>query len=88
MGGETFPLFTASGQGRLARGVSIMTENFINNDGNVGISGFRFMGKSVAFNIGLMYTFGTNSSGFDFFGEGDSPFIPFLGLHVPFGKRK
>ena len=86
--GETAPLFTASGQGRLARGVSIMSENFISKDGSFGISGFRFMGKSLAFNLGLMYNFGNNSDGFGFFGDDNVPFVPFLGLHVPFGGKK
>ncbi len=86
--GETAPLFTASGQGRLARGVSIMSENFISKDGSFGIGGFRFMGKSLAFNLGLMYNFGNNSDGFGFFGSDNVPFVPFLGLHVPFGGKK
>ena len=86
--GGTFPVFTASGQGRLARGVSIMTENFLGSNTNLGISGFRLMGKHLAFNLGLMYNFGNNNDGFELFGDTGSPFVPFLGLHVPFGKRK
>ena len=92
------PVFMLGGQARVLRGVSLMTENYIaknefsNSSSGIGTTGFRFMSKSIAFNIGLMYLLGDN--GGNFFdlgsGNGNSPFapFPFLGLNVPFGKPK
>ena len=92
--GSSVPLFMLSGQARVSRGISLMTENYIIKDQfsssslGFGISGFRFMSKSIAFNIGLMYGLGNNGDDFFDLGSGNSPFapIPFLGLSVPFGK--
>ena len=96
-GSRESPLFILSGQARVLRGVSLMTENYISKNqfssraSGIGTTGFRFMSKSIAFNIGLMYLI--NDSAVDFFdlgGGNSSSFIPipFLGLSVPFGKAK
>ena len=93
---RTTPLFMLSGQARIARRVSLMSENFFVNEQGVGasgfgITGFRFMSKSFAFNIGLMYALSNDgASFFDLDGGNNSAFapVPFLGLSVPFGKVK
>jgi hypothetical protein len=84
---------TLSAQGRLARGVSLMTENYLTTVGdNFGITGFRFMNKYFAFNIGGVYSLSNRSNGFNLgLGNGGSsgnPFSLFLGFNVPFGQRR
>lgn len=90
-GGGSAPVFSISGQARIARGICLMSENHIINESGVGTtgigtSGFRFMSKSIAFNVGFMYSINSNG---DFF-DTDSPIVPFpfLGLNVPFGQKK
>ena len=95
-GGSNTPLFMLSGQARVGRGVSLMTENYIaknefsSGTSGIGTTGFRFMSKSIAFNVGLMYLINNAEDDFFDLGSGDSPIIPipFLGLNVPFGKAK
>ncbi len=89
------PIFILSGQARVSRGVSLMSENYIIREAGfgtsgVGTSGFRFMSKSIAFNIGLMYALSNSGDDFLDIGGGNGPFapFPFLGLSVPFGKPK
>lgn len=94
--GSNVPLFMLSGQARVSRGISLTTENYIIKDQSsssslsFGISGFRFMSKSIAFNIGLMYGLGNNGGNFFDLNGNNSAFapIPFLGLSVPFGNKK
>ena len=93
---RTTPLFMLSGQARITQRISLMSENFFVNEQGVGtsgfgITGFRFMSKSFAFNIGLMYAISNDgASFFDLGGGNNSAFapVPFLGLSVPFGKKK
>ena len=92
-GSTNTPVFMLSGQARLSRGVSLMSENYIVREpgfgtSGVGTTGFRFMSKSIAFNVGLMYAL--SNSGDDFLDIGGGPFapFPFAGLSVPFGKPK
>ena len=94
-GSTNTPVFMLSGQARLSRGVSLMSENYIVREAGfgtsgVGTTGFRFMSKSIAFNIGLMYVLSNNGDNFFDLGGGNSPFapFPFAGLSVPFGKPK
>lgn len=84
--GTTGKAVTLSAQGRLTRGISLMSENYFLGDFNIGTTGFRFMNPSIAFNVGLMYAFDGSGNGID--GETFAP-IPFLGLSIPFkSKRK
>ena len=80
-------IFLLSGQMRLANKISLMSENYLGGNLNIGTSGFRFMGKNLAFNVGLMYIINNGDS---FLGFQRSPIIPipFLGLNIPFEKRK
>lgn len=85
--GETGKLVTLSAQGRLTRGISLMSENYFSQGTfGIGTTGFRFMNPYIAFNVGLMYSIGADSGGFG----GDSPIapFPFLGLSVPFTSKK
>ena len=89
------PVFMLSGQVRVSRGVSLMSENYIVREpgfgtSGVGTTGFRFMSKSIAFNIGLMYALSNSGDDFLDISGGNSPFapFPFAGLSVPFGKAK
>lgn len=75
---------TLSAQGRLTRGVSLMSENYFLGDFNIGSTGFRFMNPHIAFNVGLMYAFDGSGNGID--GETFAP-IPFLGLSIPFKSK-
>jgi hypothetical protein len=91
--GQTLPLLTLSAQGRLARGVSLMTENYLTTVGdNFGITGFRFMNKYFAFNVGGVYSLSSRSTGFSLGlgngGSSENPFSLFLGINVPFGQRR
>ena len=84
-GGETGKLLTLSAQGRLTRRISLMSENYFTNDAfGVGTTGFRFMNRSIAFNVGLMYSLGAEGD----FGDGPIAPFPFLGLSVPFSSKK
>ena len=85
--GSTAKILTLSGQGRLTRGISLMSENYFGGELNIGTTGFRFMNSSIAFNIGFMYVLNVGSS--NSFDNSDpvAPF-PFLGLSVPFGSKK
>ena len=83
--GTTGKVVTLSAQGRLTRGISLMSENYFLGDLNVGTTGFRFMNTGIAFNVGLIYAFDSSGNGFD--GEAFAP-VPFLGLSIPFGSKK
>lgn len=85
--GATEKILTLSAQGRLTRGISLMSENYFGGELNIGTTGLRFMNTGIAFNLGFMYTL--DRSGNSISGNGDpiAPF-PFLGLSVPFGSKK
>lgn len=87
-GGENLPILCLSGQGRLTRNISLMSENYFVSGASIGTTGFRFMNKDVAFNIGFMYSLSGESG--DFFDGNGGAFvpIPFLGLNIAFGKKK
>ncbi len=72
--------FSINGQIRLARKVSLITENYILQGHLLGVTGFRFMNAKSAFNLGIIYPF------FPVFDSG-SPF-PFLGFGIPFKIKK
>lgn len=82
------PVVTLSGQYRVARKVSLMTENYILPDVVFGVTGARFMNSNFSFDIGAMYggLFGDAFSG----GGSASAVapIPFLGIAIPFGHKK
>ena len=72
--------FSISGQIRLARKLSLITENYILQGHILGVTGFRFMNAKSAFNLGIIYPF------FPVFGS-SSP-VPFLGFGIPFKNKK
>jgi hypothetical protein len=88
VGSRRIPILTISGQGRLARGISLMTENHFAEDLNFGITGFRFMSKGIGVNVGFFYSLPT--SGYGIASDlGPNPLRRlFLGLNVPFGHKR
>jgi hypothetical protein len=75
------PVSTISGQYRVARKVSLMTENYILSEGFLGVTGARFMNSSFSFDLGIIYG--------SIFDSGLSAIpIPFLGIAFPFGHKK
>lgn len=70
--------FSINGQIRVARKVSLITENYILQGHILGVSGFRFMNAKAAFNLGVIYP---NVIGF-------GPITPFLGFGIPFKSKK
>ena len=82
--GTTGKAVTLSAQGRLTRGVSLMSENYFLGDFNIGTTGLRFMNTGIAFNVGLMYAFSSNGNSID--NDTFAP-IPFLGLSIPFKSK-
>jgi hypothetical protein len=84
--GTSGRVLTLSAQGRLTRGIGLMSENYFLGDFNIGTTGVRFMNSSIAFNVGLMYSIGNNDNSF----SSESPFVPFpfLGLSIPFNSKK
>ncbi len=77
------PLINVAGQKRIARKVSLITENYFISSGGTsilfGVSGVRIMNPNVSFDICLPYAFSS--------GGGFSP-IPVLSLTLPFGRKK
>ena len=74
--------FSISGQIRLARKVSLITENYILQGHILGVSGFRFMNAKSAFNLGVIYPNVFDS------GSGFIAPLPFLGFGIPFKSKK
>lgn len=78
------PLINVAGQKRIARKVSLITENYFISSGGTsvffGVSGVRIMNPNASFDICLPYAF---SSG----GGGISP-SPILSITLPFGRKK
>ena len=72
--------FSISGQIRLARKISLVTENYIIAGHMLGVTGFRFMNAKSAFNLGIIYPF------IPIFSSA-SP-SPFLGFGIPFKSKK
>ena len=85
--GSTGKVLTLSGQGRLTRGISLMSENYFGGELNIGTTGLRFMNTGIAFNVGFMYTLDNSGNSISGNGNPVAPF-PFLGLSAPFGSKK
>jgi hypothetical protein len=88
VGSRKIPILTLSAQGRAGRGLSLMTENYFGEDLNFGITGCRFMSKHIGVNVGFFYSL-TNSQYGIASDLGTSPLRRlFLGLNVPFGRKR
>ncbi len=85
--GSNKNILILSGQGRLTRGISLMTENYFGGGLDFGTSGFRFMQHDFTSNLGLLYGF-NNTNLLRNTSNRFGPFfpIPFLGASIPFGK--
>lgn len=76
--------FSINGQIRLARKVSLITENYILQGYLLGVTGFRFMNAKAAFNLGVIYPNVFDSGSV----SGSIAPIPFLGFGIPFKIKK